>query len=139
MRGMVIVRSETIATTKKPISDLKVDHLIGAPLAFASREYAEKAWKRFEDIPALQTSEVRCVRGRVAAIDCEKKIATISELPSNRQLEESYDYFVAATGLSREWPSAPQALTRDEYLFEAKKHIKMVENSHDKVVVIGGG
>ncbi|EEP76499.1 conserved hypothetical protein [Uncinocarpus reesii 1704] len=114
-------------------------HLIGSPLAFASRDYAAKAWTRFQDIPALQTPEVRCVQGRVTSIDCQGKTATILETGTNRQIDEEYDYFVAASGLARNWPSAPQSLTREEYLQETRKHIKYLENAHDKIVVIGGG
>ncbi|KMU77348.1 hypothetical protein CISG_06389 [Coccidioides immitis RMSCC 3703] len=141
-------RSPEVATSSNerlPVQITIVDerdgyyHLIGAPLVFASQDYALKAWKKFQDIPALQTPEVKCVQGRVIAVDPESKTATVLEAATNNEVEEKYDYFVAATGLSRSWPSAPQSLTREEYLLETRKHIKLLENAREKIVIIGGG
>ncbi|EEH21507.1 hypothetical protein PABG_03724 [Paracoccidioides brasiliensis Pb03] len=114
-------------------------HLIGTPLAFASEEYASSAWKRFTDIPALQTPAVKCIQGSVRQVDCERKIAIIREAVTNREIAQKYDYLVASSGLRRTWPSAPQALTRDEYLLETGKHIAKTKIADNGVVVIGGG
>jgi NADH dehydrogenase FAD-containing subunit len=115
------------------------DHLIGSPLAFASTNYANKAWKRFEDIPALQTSAVRFVQGTVANVDCQEKHATLREHRSNEKLTIFYDYMIAASGLRRTWPTVPQALRRKEYLLEMATHIHATERAKDSVIVIGGG
>ncbi|KAL1954141.1 hypothetical protein VTO42DRAFT_1721 [Malbranchea cinnamomea] len=114
-------------------------HLIGTPLAFAAEEYAQKAWIKFRDIPALQTPEVRIIRGSATEVDCGKKTCTIREADSQNQRQESYDYLVAASGLRRTWPSAPRSLTHHEYLAETTKHIHQARDAREGVVVIGGG
>ncbi len=53
------------------------DHLIGSPLALASKEYSEKAWARYQDIPALGAQEVSHAQGSVTQIDVAKKVASI--------------------------------------------------------------
>ena len=119
--------------------NVSADHLIGSPLAFASRDYAAKAWRKFADIPALQTPQVRCVQGSCTAVDPQRKQATIRETGTDRQFELAYDYLIAASGLRRVWPTVPQALRREEYLSEVTAHIQRTENAQDGVVVIGGG
>ncbi|OCL04401.1 hypothetical protein AOQ84DRAFT_400144 [Glonium stellatum] len=116
-------------------------HLIGSPLALASEEYAPKAWKRFQDIPALNRSEVRYIQGSVVQVNCERKIATIAGTgtATNIRYDESYDYLVASSGLRRAWPVVPQSLERKEYLSETRKHIDKVKYAREAIVVIGGG
>ncbi|KAI1378423.1 FAD/NAD(P)-binding domain-containing protein [Hypoxylon crocopeplum] len=115
-------------------------HVIGSPLALASRSYSEKAWVNFKDIPVLQRPDVRFVHGTVSKIDPENKIATVVE-HSDKTVERSelYDFFVAATGLRRVWPVVPQSATRKEYLEEARRHIDAVSNSTAPVLIVGGG
>lgn len=115
------------------------DHLIGSPLAYASEEYASKAWMRFDDIPGLQTPAIKRIRGSASVVDCGKKTCIIRETGTQNQLEESYDYLIASSGLQRTWPSAPRSLTREDYLSEATTHIDKVNNAKDGVVIIGGG
>jgi NADPH-dependent 2,4-dienoyl-CoA reductase/sulfur reductase-like enzyme len=115
------------------------DHLIGSPLALASKEYASKAWTRFEDIPALRASGLNWVRGIVVRVDCERKVAFISDSGTGEEYEEDYDYLVASSGLRRAWPAVPQSLRRESYLSEVSDHIDKVKNAPKGVVVIGGG
>ncbi|KAI1778011.1 FAD/NAD(P)-binding domain-containing protein [Hypoxylon cercidicola] len=114
-------------------------HVIGSPLALASRSYAEKAWVKFKDIPVLQRPNVRFVHGTVSKISPENKTATILEQPNKVERPEVYDFFVAASGLRRVWPVVPQSATRDAYLEEAGRHINAVVNSTAPVLVVGGG
>ncbi|OKL58316.1 hypothetical protein UA08_06423 [Talaromyces atroroseus] len=114
-------------------------HLIGTPLAFASKTYAEKAWLRFGDIPALQTPAVKIIQARITDVDCEDKVAAVTEIGTQNNIQIPYDYFVAASGLRRTKPSAPLALTRKLYLEEVSEHIHRIETTKDGVVVIGAG
>jgi NADH dehydrogenase FAD-containing subunit len=113
------------------------DHLIGQPLALASQGYAEKSWQEFKHIPALQTERVSVVQGSIASIDCKNKVASIETSNGSRQLR--YDYFVAATGLRRGFPSAPKAVNKSDFLVETGKHIQKIQLGDHGVVVIGGG
>ncbi|KAI0906557.1 hypothetical protein F4823DRAFT_606715 [Ustulina deusta] len=114
-------------------------HLIGSPLAMASRDYAEKAWVEYKHVKVLQRPNVTFVQGTVANVDCENKTATISERRTQKTRVESYDFFIAATGLRRAWPVVPQALTRETYLMEVGAHCDRVLNSTAPVLVVGGG
>lgn len=115
------------------------DHLIGTPLAFASAEYAAKAWTLFQDIPALQTPAVKFVRGSITGLDSENKFATIAEHGTQRDVQIPYDYFVAATGLRRVAPSAPQSLSKKQYIVETANHIRTVQAATEGVIVVGAG
>ncbi|PGH19360.1 hypothetical protein AJ80_04000 [Polytolypa hystricis UAMH7299] len=114
-------------------------HLIGSPLAFASEEYAAKTWNNYADIPALQTPEVNRIQGSVTTVDCARKISTIRETGTNREIQESYDYLIASSGLRRSWPSAPQSLNKEDYLDEVRMQVKLTKNVDNGVIVIGGG
>ncbi|KAI1815255.1 FAD/NAD(P)-binding domain-containing protein [Poronia punctata] len=114
-------------------------HVIGSPLAMASKEYAKKAWVEYKDIKILQRPNVTFIQGSVANVDCDNKTATITERKTQKTRTESYDFFVAATGLRRVWPVVPQALTRDTYLTEVGAHIDRVLDSKAPVLVVGGG
>lgn len=98
-----------------------------------------KAWVKFDSIPALSSPNIFHVHGTIGNVDCERKIAVISDANTGKQYEESYDYLIAASGLRREWPTVPQSLRREEYLKEAGDHIEKVEKAKKGVVVIGGG
>lgn len=113
------------------------DHVIGTPLALADKSYAAKAWVEFRNIRILQRPNVRFVHGSLKKLDCDTKIAQIAV--GEKDLEENYDYFVAATGLRRVWPVVPQSLTRETYLREAGKHIDAVTESTQPILIIGGG
>ncbi|KAI8952796.1 FAD/NAD(P)-binding domain-containing protein [Xylaria longipes] len=114
-------------------------HIIGSPLAMASKEYAEKAWVEYKDVKRLQRPNVTFVQGTVTDVDCENRTATISERKTQKTRKESYDFFIAATGLRRTWPVVPQALTREAYLAEVGAHCDRVLNSTAPVLVVGGG
>ncbi|KAF2963397.1 hypothetical protein GQX73_g10177 [Xylaria multiplex] len=114
-------------------------HIIGSPLAMASKAYAEKAWVEYKNVKILQRPNVAFVQGTVANVDCENKTATISEHKTQKTRVESYDFFIAATGLRRVWPVVPQALTREAYLKEVGAHCDKVLNAIAPVLVVGGG
>ncbi|KAI1113197.1 FAD/NAD(P)-binding domain-containing protein [Nemania sp. NC0429] len=114
-------------------------HIIGSPLAMASKEYAEKAWVEYKHVKVLQRPNVTFVQGTVTDVDCEDKRATIVDRRTQKTRVESYDFFVAATGLRRVWPVVPQALTREAYLKEVGAHCDRVLNSTAPILVVGGG
>lgn len=113
--------------------------MIGSPLALADAEYAKKAWIKFQDLPGLQTPQVKFIQGSVSSVDCEAKRATTIDNTTKLPTTHEYDYFIAATGLRRVWPVVPQSLTRKQYLLEAEEHIHAVANAQHGVVVVGGG
>lgn len=94
---------------------------------------------RFDDIPGLETPAIKRIQGSATVVDCGKKTCIIREAGTQNQLEESYDYLIASSGLQRTWPSAPRSLTRDDYLSEAATHINRIKDAGDGVVIIGGG
>lgn len=93
----------------------------------------------FEDIPALQTPAVKFVRGSITGLDSENKFATIVEHGTQSNVEITYDYFVAATGLRRATPSAPQALSKKQYVVETANHIRTAQAATQGVIVVGAG
>lgn len=117
----------------------RTDHTIGSPLALSSPEYATKAWRRFDDIAALQHPNIKITQGRLSNVDPDKRIATIKLTDSEDTVEQRYDFFVAATGLRRVWPVVPQSLTKAKYLAETADHIECVKTASHGTVVIGGG
>lgn len=118
---------------------MELDHLIGSPLALADAEYSKKTWVKFQDLPGLQTPQVKFISGSVSSVDCEAKTATTIDNATKIATTHDYDYFVAATGLRRVWPVVPQSLTRKQYLLEVEEHIHSIANARHGVVVVGGG
>ncbi|KGQ07550.1 Apoptosis-inducing factor A [Beauveria bassiana D1-5] len=114
-------------------------HLIGSPLALADNEYAKKAWIKYADIPSMQVPNLKVVIGSVTAVDCVSKTVTTLDAVTKVATEHAYDFFVAATGLRRVWPTVPQSLSRKQYLVEAGEHVHAVSNAQHGVVVVGGG
>ncbi|KAL4891456.1 hypothetical protein BDV59DRAFT_182692 [Aspergillus ambiguus] len=116
-------------------------HLIGVPLAVASQEQAATFWKKYEDIPALQSSDISWMQGRVESVNSETRVATVRGTGKDHDKisQVAYDYMIAASGLKREWPSAPKSVTREEYLAETRESVKAIEDATQGVVVIGGG
>ena len=114
-------------------------HIIGSPLAFASQEYARKAWVKFSDIPGLQHSAIKIIQGSVSGVDIMSKTAQIRTSSQDQTESHSYDYLIAATGLRRTWPVVSSKFTRQEYIQQADEHIKSIQQATKKVVVIGGG
>ena len=125
-------------TNRCDINDRTV-HVIGSPLALSSKEYADKCWVEFADVKILQRPDVRFVHGRVQKVDPETRTTTILDSASQTEQCETYDYFIAATGLRRVWPVVPQSLARKTYLLEAGRHIDAVRGSAHPVLVVGGG
>ncbi|KAK4445071.1 apoptosis-inducing factor 2 [Podospora aff. communis PSN243] len=120
-------------------------HLIGTPLALADEKYAEKAWVRYEDIAALRPprsssrENIRVLQGSVTSIDTERKSATFVAQDDKQSSELEYDYLVAASGLRRAWPAAPQSQRKKQFLSEAAGHIRTSKAATHGVVVVGGG
>ncbi|KAJ2898945.1 oxidoreductase OXR1 [Zalerion maritima] len=116
-------------------------HLIGTPLAYASESFASKAWVKFKDIPALKGQNIHCLQGTVSSIDPVAKEATVIDSDTKRPSKHSYDFFVGATGLRREWPSTPRSTRRKNYIFEAENQITAMASaaSHGGAVIVGGG
>ncbi|KUJ10931.1 FAD/NAD(P)-binding domain-containing protein [Mollisia scopiformis] len=135
---------ETGPRPKLPVDIKVVDerdgyyHLIGSPLALASEDFAEKAWKKYEELPTLKAPGISFIQGRASSVDCEKKVAVLTDTLSGKKSEEHYDYLVVSTGLRREWPTVPQALRRKEYLAEVTAHIRAARSARECVAVIGG-
>lgn len=113
--------------------------MIGSPLALADAEYAKKVWIKFQDLPGLQTPQIKFIQASVSSVDCEAKTATTIDSTTKVASTHEYDYFVAATGLRRVWPVVPQSLTRKQYLLEVEEHIHSVASAQHGVVVVGGG
>lgn len=116
-----------------------IDHVIGTPLAFASEAYAKKAWVKYSDIPTLQAKNIHIIQGSANNVDCERRIATITDSFSGVETRENYDYLVVATGLRRAFPAVPQSLTKKAYLYETEGHLEKVQSAKEGVVVVGGG
>ncbi|KAL4884509.1 hypothetical protein BJY04DRAFT_9290 [Aspergillus karnatakaensis] len=112
-------------------------HLIGQPLALSSQKFADTFWVKYTDMPALQTPEIRCVQGQIDTIDFPSKTATIAT--SKGAIHESYDYLITATGLRREFPSAPRSFTKEKFLAETTENLSNIHNASKGVAVIGGG
>lgn len=108
-------------------------------MAFADKQYAEKAWLRFQDIPALQTPAVKIILARITHVNCEERLATVTEIGTQQNIEIPYDFFVASSGLRRTRPSAPLALTRKEFLEEVSEHIHRAKMAKNGVIVVGAG
>jgi NADH dehydrogenase FAD-containing subunit len=115
-----------------------LDHTIGSPLALSSPDYATKAWRRYDDIAALQHPNIHIKQGRLTKIDPDRRVGYL-DLGGCEVDEQPYDFFIAATGLRRVWPVVPQSLTKADYLAETADHIKNVTTASHGTVVIGGG
>jgi NADH dehydrogenase FAD-containing subunit len=139
MSEMDSVSRNLFRLKQKPDSACCPDHLIGSPLAFASVKYATKAWKRFEEIPGLQTPAIHFVQGSVTSVNCQERHVIVNQHDKREPISIFYDYLIAASGLRRSWPTVPRALGRNEYLMELATHIHLTENASDGVIVIGGG
>ena len=113
--------------------------MISSPLTLCDADFAPKAWQRYADLPAFNTPEISFAQGSAIKVDAERKVASIKDGITGKEYEEAYDYLIAATGLRRDWPAVPQSLTKEKYLAETGKHIELVKNAKDGVVVIGGG
>jgi NADH dehydrogenase FAD-containing subunit len=105
----------------------------------SSPDYAPKAWRKYDDIAALQHPSIHIRQGRLTNIDPDRRVGQINLRGSCEVSEQPYDFFIAATGLRRVWPVVPQSLTKAEYLAETADHIKSVTTASHGTVVIGGG
>jgi hypothetical protein len=53
--------------------------------------------------------------------------------------EIEYEYLVVATGLQRPWPVVPVANTKVQYMKDAARQIKMLEEVKGGILIVGGG
>ncbi|EPE08259.1 pyridine nucleotide-disulfide oxidoreductase [Ophiostoma piceae UAMH 11346] len=115
-------------------------HVIGSPLVFASKTYAEKAWVTYKEIPALQASpNIKTVHGSVTSVDFAAKKATVKAVTDSSSSTIDYDFIIVTSGLRRAYPVVPQSGDKTSYLAEVTPHIESVSNAKDGVLVVGGG
>ncbi|KAI9732775.1 MAG: hypothetical protein M1834_003713 [Cirrosporium novae-zelandiae] len=117
---------------------------MGAPLAHTTKVAVERSWKLFHEIPALKRPEVKILNGKARSVDFENKMLTFTSNPAleneqGNEVKVHYDYLVAATGLRRQWPIAPQAKDKDSYMKDAIRQIEKLERVEGNIVVVGGG
>ncbi|CAK7563792.1 MAG: hypothetical protein SEPTF4163_001669 [Sporothrix epigloea] len=117
-------------------------HVIGSPLVFADKPYAEKAWIPYSEIPALQAAtNMKTVHGSVTSVDLAGKTAVIKEsaLAGGATRTDDFDFIIVTTGLRRAFPVVPQSSDKAAYLAEVSPHIEAVSTAKDGVLVVGGG
>jgi NADPH-dependent 2,4-dienoyl-CoA reductase/sulfur reductase-like enzyme len=134
------------ATLERPLQFILVDerdvffHSVGTPLAHVARPFVEPFWKRFKDIPQLDSPCINVRKTTVKHVDLAKRRIITFDAVTGRETLEEYDYLVLATGLTRNWPMAPNASSKNEYIEAALDYINQIENSADQTaVVLGGG
>ena len=113
-------------------------HTIGSPLALADVNYGDKAWTKYEDVPAIQHKSVKFVQGSVTKLDCAARNATIQKAGGEVEMIE-YDYAICCSGLRRDHPTVPQQLNKVDYLKECKEYIDEVRAVDESIIIIGGG
>ncbi|CAK7208826.1 hypothetical protein SBRCBS47491_000235 [Sporothrix bragantina] len=117
-------------------------HVIGSPLVFADKPYAEKAWVPYSEIPSLQAAtNIKTVHGSVTSVDMAGKTAVIKEtaLAGGATRTVDFDFIIVAAGLRRAFPVVPQSGDKAAYLAEVSPHIESVVTAKDGVLVVGGG
>ncbi|CAK7235836.1 hypothetical protein SCUCBS95973_009403 [Sporothrix curviconia] len=117
-------------------------HVIGSPLVFADRPYAEKAWIPYSEIPSLQAAtNIKTIHGSVTSVDMAGKTAVVKEtaLAGGATRTLDFDFIIVAAGLRRAFPVVPQSGDRAAYLAEVGPHIESVMTAQDGVLVVGGG
>lgn len=72
-------------------------------------------------------------------MDPDRMAAQVQDSKTGKQVDTSYDYFVAATGLKRNYPVVPETTSRTNYITETGDHATSIKNATSGVVVIGGG
>lgn len=118
---------------------IEADHTVGTPLAHTSAKVSRKAWKPYTQIDYLQRENVRVLRGKVENVDPTQKIATYLPADAQESRTLKYDYLIVSTGIRRPWPVVPKAKGFEEFLGDAHRHISRIQNSEERIVVVGGG
>lgn len=113
-------------------------HTVGAPLAHTTEKHVTPFWKEYSALKELRHPALKIVRGRIESIDCEARTAKYTVHGSGESRSHEYDYLVAASGLSRQWPIVPASHQKDRYVAEALQHINTLKASK-QTIVIGGG
>lgn len=118
------------------------DHVIGSPLVFADKAYADKAWVPYKEIPALRSSpNIKTVHGSVTSVDMAGKTAVIKAAAAagGSSSTVDFDFIIVTAGLRRAFPVVPQSPDKVAYLKEVTPHIEAVSTGEDGVLVVGGG
>jgi len=108
-------------------------------LALFDQEYANKTWVKYQDIPEMHGSFIKHIQGAVTEVDCVEKIAVIVDGATKTRMVQSYDILVAASGLRRAWPIAPQAKTKEEFRSHIVQYTSSFGDASLGVVIVGGG
>src|SRR5690349_5231867 len=87
----------------------------------------------------MHGSVIRHIQGAVTEVDCVEKIAVIVDGATKTRMVQSYDILIAASGLRRAWPIAPQAKTKEEFRSHIEQHTSSFEDASRGVVIVGGG
>ncbi|RGP60217.1 transcriptional activator mut3p [Fusarium sporotrichioides] len=114
-------------------------HLVGSPLALFDGEYAKKTWIKYQDIPEMHGPRIKHIHGAVTEVDCVEKKAVVVDRATKTKMIQPYDILVAASGLRRAWPIAPQAQTKEEFLSHIRLFTSSFGGASRGVVVVGGG
>lgn len=116
---------------------------MGAPNAAVSRNRAEVAWFEYKQGgKPYSLDSVQFVQGKARKVDPIKKTLEFSPYPSSTTTAAEtiqYDYMVVATGVKRQHPVVPDALTRQQYLSEYDDLREQMSAAKDGVVIVGGG
>lgn len=103
------------------------------------RDYAKKAWVRYDSLPGLQSPAIKFIQRSVVKVDCAERTASVIDSTTNQLQTHHYDYFMAASGLKRAPPVLPSSLTHEQYLAEAEHDALSFEKAEHGITVVGGG
>lgn len=116
---------------------------MGAPNAAVSRNRADAAWYEYKQGGKPYSPDtVQFVQGKARKVDPIKKVLEFSPYPNSTTAAAEtihYDYIVVATGVRRQHPVVPNALTRQQYLSEYDDLREQMSAATDGVVIVGGG
>jgi NADH dehydrogenase FAD-containing subunit len=105
----------------------------------ADTSFATRAWMRFTDLAALKTPRVNFTQASVVRVNLGSKTVKAKIAGSDIEINEPYDYLLAASGLRRGWPVVPQSLHKENYLNEYMARATSIQKGKHGVIVIGGG
>lgn len=115
---------------------------MGSPLTLTSHTYAERAWQAYRDWPSFMNGGVKFVHGKATRVNVKEKIITYDSQTTesgDARKEMPYDYLIITTGLGRTWPAAPVCPKKHEYLVDAEKYSRELEQTEGPIIIVGGG
>jgi NADH dehydrogenase FAD-containing subunit len=112
---------------------------MGAPLSQTSLDFADEAWLPFDEIPQLAKAKesVSITQGTAQRLRIEENTLDYVD-PTGTRKSIGYDYAVVATGLRREWPVAPRALDKKNFMRDTSAQLARFSKAR-VIAVIGGG